>query len=121
MHEARDAVDVPVHGCVVMPGFVDSGLHLPLFESAKRSARPRRKRLDDFFNEGISLMRSCLQHGTLTAGIRAYTEMGTGGTDLIALRQLAKIGDNPVNMVRSWSYNRGVNAGRARQLPTYWL
>jgi imidazolonepropionase len=101
MQEARDAIDVPVHGCVVMPGFVDPGMQLSLFDS-KDALRPRRKRLQSFYEESVALMRGCLQHGTLTAGIRARPVNGFTGSDVALLRQMARIGNNPVNVVRAW-------------------
>ncbi len=101
MQEARGAIDVPVHGCVVMPGFVDPGIQLSLSDT-KEAARPRRKRLQTFHEESVALMRGCLQHGTLTAGVRARSLHNLTGADVSLLRQMARIGNNPVNMVRAW-------------------
>ena len=61
-------------------------------------------------------MRGCLQHGTLTAGIRARSVNSLTGSDVALLRQMARIGNNPVNMVRAWRI--GSPAGEHPSLQT---
>lgn len=55
-----------------------------------------------FYEQSLGLMRSCLQHGTLTAEVKA----SVGGTDLRSVipvfRQLAKMENHRVRMVRTW-------------------
>ncbi len=100
--EARKAIEVPVYGFVVMPGFVDPGIQLSLVSPAKNNLPPKRKKLATFYQDSVALMRSCLQHGTLTAGVGATAGTGLAGSDMAMLRQLARIGDDPVSMVRAW-------------------
>ncbi len=100
--EARKAIEVPVYGFVVMPGFVDPGIQLSLVSPSKNNLPAKRKKLATFYQDSVALMRSCLQHGTLTAGVGATSGTGLAGSDVAVLRQLTRIGDDPVSMVRAW-------------------
>jgi imidazolonepropionase len=102
LKESRGAIDVPVGGCVVMPGFVDPAIHVSLYErtSAAESV-PKRKKARNFYDESLTLIRSCLQHGTLNAQFKVYSASGSFAADVAALRTLATIGSIPVGIVRS--------------------
>jgi cytosine/adenosine deaminase-related metal-dependent hydrolase len=103
LKDARSAVQIPVHGLVVMPGFVDAGIQVSLYSTpASPKARPKRKKMADFQNESLTLLRSCLQHGTLNAQAKAFSNGGGAVADASILRQLARIGSSPVGTVRSW-------------------
>jgi imidazolonepropionase len=70
LKEVRGALQIPVHNCVVMPGFVDSSIQLSLaVPHTTGKVRRKRRKLSDFYNETLTLMRVCLQHGTLNAGV----------------------------------------------------
>jgi imidazolonepropionase len=101
LKEIRDALDIPVHNCIVMPGFVDPAIRLSLAATDNRG-RLKRRKLSDFYEESIILMRSCLQHGTLNAGIKACAGIRSLGADLAVLRQLVRIGNSPVGLTRIW-------------------
>jgi len=84
LRDARGAIDIPVHGRVVMPGFVDLGLRV--FHPSKK-----RKSFIQVRNDASALLRSCLQYGTTS------TELESGGSDdpagdLPLLRQALKVG-----------------------------
>ena len=101
---ARGAAEIDVSGAIVMPGFVDPGMHLrPSLSLTKR----KRKRISDFYEESLALMRICLQHGTLNAQVKASMQTEALDSGISLLRQLAHIGDSPVGMVRSWRMERG--------------
>jgi imidazolonepropionase len=103
LKETRGAIEIPAHQCVVMPGFVDASMQLSLLTPQGLNGTPRRRRkLRDFFNESLTLMRSCMLHGTLNAAIRARSGIHSMGADLSVLRQLARIGNNPVGLTRIW-------------------
>ncbi len=102
LKECRGAIDVPVTGCVVMPGFVDPAIHVSLYErSSFAESVPKRKKALWFYEESLALIRSCLQHGTLSAQFKVYSNGGSSSADVAALRQLATIGAVPVNTLRS--------------------
>jgi imidazolonepropionase len=102
LKETRGAVDIPVTGCVVMPGFVDPAVNVSLYERpASAESGPKRKKALNFYHESLTLIRSCLQHGTLSAQFKVYSHAGSHAADAAALRQLATIGSNPVDTVRS--------------------
>lgn len=102
LKETRGAIDISVAGSVVMPGFVDPAIHVSLYEN-KVSAESvaKRKKALNFYHESLTLIRSCLQHGTLNAQFRVYSDSSSQAADIAALRQLATIGDNPVATVRA--------------------
>lgn len=103
LKDAKTAVQIPVHGMVVMPGFVDPGIQVSLYSApTSPKARPKRKKMADFQSESLALLRSCLQHGTLNAQTKAFSNGGTAASDASMLRQLARIGNSPVGTVRGW-------------------
>ncbi|MBV9265080.1 MAG: amidohydrolase family protein [Acidobacteriaceae bacterium] len=88
---------------VVMPGFVDPNLRLTLDKGSRGSGRPaKRRKLADFYSESLSLLRSCQQHGTLNAAIKAGTDSNDWRSDISVIRRLAEVGDNPVRVLRVW-------------------
>lgn len=99
MKEVRGALDIPVHGRVVMPSFVDAGIQISLSRS-EITHKP--KRVSDFHEDSLALMRGCLQHGTVTADVKASADAGDLHADIAVLRKLSKIGDTPVRMFRTW-------------------
>jgi imidazolonepropionase len=102
LKESRGAIDIPVTGCVVMPGFVDPAIHVSLYENQlPGEASAKRKKALKFFEESQLLIRSCLQHGTLNAQFKVYSDAGSPAADVVALRQLASIGSVPVATLRS--------------------
>ena len=93
LRDARGAMEIPVHGRVVMPGFVDNGLR------AFVPSRPRRS-FTQIRDDVSTLLRDCLQHGTTSA------ELETGGSedpadDLPLLRHALKVGTED-DVVHSW-------------------
>lgn len=105
LKEARDALDIPVHGCVVMPGFIDPGLNLGLEpgETAERQTARKRKRPAELHTEALQLVRACQQHGTLAAELKASAEAEDFRSDLGVLRQLSRIGAEAANTWKvSW-------------------
>jgi imidazolonepropionase len=111
LKEARDALEISAEGAVVMPGFVDPGLHLSLHSTNGSSGK--RRKMVDFGDESLGLMRACLQHGTLNVEIKANAGTGDLRSDLTVLRQLAEIGNNPVGMIRSWRVSEPTNGDGA--------
>jgi imidazolonepropionase len=102
LKESRDAIEVSAAGCVVMPGFVDPAIHVSIYENgANAESIAKRKKALDFYQESLTLVRSCLQHGTLNAQLKVYSEGGSPAADVAALRQLTTIGSVPVGAVRS--------------------
>ena len=99
LKEARLALEIPAQGKIVMPGFVDASLNLTLDATEHPH---KRKKLGDFYDDSLGLMRSCLQHGTLTADVKACGDRLDFHSDISALRKLASIGSNPVRMMRTW-------------------
>lgn len=110
LKEVRGAIEIPVGNAIIVPGFVDPGIHLSLTDETSNHPG-KRKKMGDFYNESLALMRSCLQHGTLTAGVKANAGNGDLRADLSVLRRLAGIGNNPAGMVRSWQVSVPPNAG----------
>jgi imidazolonepropionase len=102
LKEARGAIDVPVTGSVVMPGFVDPAIHVSLYQRpVSPEAVAKRKKSLHFYQESVALIRSCVQHGTLNAQLKLYSESASPAADIAALRQLTAAGANPVGTVRS--------------------
>ena len=99
LKEARGAIQIPLPNCIVMPAFVDASIQL-----SRAVPRPRRApRLSDFHSDSLILMRSCLQHGTLNAVVKARSPMHSLGPDLSALRQIARLATSPISLLRSWA------------------
>lgn len=103
LKEARGAIEISAEGAIVLPGFVDPGLQLNLYCARNGSvSSPKRRRMADFSDESLNLMRACLQHGSLNVQVKANAGGAGLRSDLSVLRHLAEIGNNPVGMVRSW-------------------
>jgi imidazolonepropionase len=103
LKEARGALEIAANGHVVMPGFVDANLDLNLHDpSEEPEFPPKRRRMAKFYEESLALMRACLQHGTLTAEVKASSGSGHPQADAAVIKQLMKIGSNPVDMIRTW-------------------
>jgi len=102
LNQARGALQIPVPNCVVMPGFIDSSMQLSLLDQDPGKTGLRRRKLRDFYNDSLALLRSCLAHGTLNAGIRASAGVHSAGADLSVLRQLTRIGNTPIGVRRIW-------------------
>ena len=98
LKEARGAITISAEGAIIMPGFVDPGLQLSLHSGPSI----KRRRIADFADESLGLLRACLQHGTLNVQIKANSGTCDLRSDFAVLRQLAEIGNNPVGMVRAW-------------------
>lgn len=84
LREARNSIEIPAHGRVVMPGFIDLGLRAFLPSTRRRSFIQIR-------NDVATLLRGCLQYGTTSV------ELDSGGSedpadDLPLLRQALKVG-----------------------------
>jgi imidazolonepropionase len=103
LKEARTALEIDVSGCVVMPGFIDPGLRTSSAPAEFQKRGPKKTR--EIFDENLELMRSCLQHGTLTVEMKVE-EPGRCPAAVPLLRQLAKIGDNPIGMMRTWKVSQ---------------
>jgi imidazolonepropionase len=99
LKEVRGALEIPVHGRVVMPSFVDAGIHISLSRS-RTTNRP--KRASDFHEDSLALMRGCLIHGTVTADVKASADGIDYHSDVSVFRKISKIGDTPVRLLRSW-------------------
>ena len=99
LKEARGAQEIPVYDKVVMPGFADAGLHMAYSFGDKPQ---RRKKTNEFLEESLATLRSCLHHGTVLADVG--TKGGTSeASDVIsALRQLTRVGAHPVPIMRTW-------------------
>jgi imidazolonepropionase len=102
---ARGAQEIPIEGRIVTPGFIDAGLHLSLRRSETSS---QFKRIADFYEDSLNLMRLCLQHGTITADVKGSADDQKFHSDIAVFRKLAKIGSTPVRMMRTWRVNFGV-------------
>ena len=119
LKEARSATEIPVGNSIVMPGFADPNLQINLIDDAGPAARRKRRSMGDFYNDSLTLLRSCLQYGTLTAQLRASAGTGDLRADVSVLRRLAAIGDNPVGMLRAWRIDElppGTSTGKFEQV-----
>jgi imidazolonepropionase len=102
LKDVRGAINIPVPNCIVMPGFADPSIQLNLIAPSGKGTQPKRRKLSDFYNESVSLMRSCLQHGTLNAGVKASSGVHSMGADFSVLRQIARLRSTPVGLMRTW-------------------
>jgi len=100
LKDARTAIEIPANGRIIVPGFVDANLSLNLNGRAKQVHR--RKSILDFYDGSLSLLRACLQHGTLTADVKASAGGLNCNLEIALLRKLADIGSNPICTVRTW-------------------
>ncbi len=94
----RTATAIDVSGSIILPGLIDPDLRFT-FGEAKGG---RDRRVSVVQESGASLLRSCLQHGTLTAVLNVSAEAEDPRADLSLLRQATKITGNPVDIVRNW-------------------
>lgn len=107
LKEARNALEIPVNGNIVMPGFIDPRMSVGLEEGECPSSTPvKRKRWYEFHDEMLSLLRSTLQHGTVAAELKIAADPCDLRVRLAAFRQLAKIGNNPVRTICTWQIHR---------------
>ncbi len=106
LKEARSALEIPVNGRIVMPGFVDASLSLSLGDAQHAH---KRKTLTEFYDDSLSLMRACLQHGTLAADVKVGADDGEFRSDISVLRKVASIGSNPVRTIRTWRIHAAVS------------
>lgn len=97
--EARQAVEVPVQGKVVMPAFVDAGFNLSI---NRTNAVTTRKKAPEFHDEAAAVFRTSLAHGTLWAEVRARAYDNDYESVIQALRLVTKIGQNLLSVVRTW-------------------
>lgn len=104
LKEARAAIEIPADGRIITPGFVDANLSLQVHspEGSDDKHFRRRKSIVEFQEATLSLLRSCLQHGTLTADVKAFGGELHRDLDVPAFRKLADIGSNPISIVRTW-------------------
>jgi imidazolonepropionase len=103
LKDARAAIEIPANGRIIVPGFVDA--HLSLKIDSTRSGEKhfhKRKSMVDFYEGSLSLLRSCLHHGTLTADVKAGGSELNRSLDVPVLRKLADIGTNPICTMRTW-------------------
>jgi imidazolonepropionase len=103
---ARNAIDIPVNGSIVIPGFVDASLNLSVESDTGRQSLKKRKNATEFHHETLSLLRSCLQYGTLTAEVKANLDGLDRCSHFPLFRQLGRIGNNPVRMIRTCRISR---------------
>ncbi|MBV9084070.1 MAG: amidohydrolase family protein [Acidobacteriaceae bacterium] len=106
MKESRKAINIDVRGSIVMPGFVDASVTVSRDQRSLTQGSNKTKKPRQMYDDGLALMRSCLQHGTLTAEVKAGAEANDFRSDISVLRQLAKVGKNPVEMIRTWRVKR---------------
>ena len=103
LKEARGALEIAANGHVVMPAFVDAHLDLNVHDPADvPEGLPKRRALTKFYEESLALTRACLQHGTLTAEVKASAGSGNIQADAAVIKQLLKIGNNPIGLIRTW-------------------
>lgn len=127
LKEARGALEIAANGHVVMPGFVDANLDLNLQDPNEQpELPPKRRKLAKFYEESLALMRACLQHGTLTAEVKASAGCGNAHADAAVIKQLMKIGGNPIGMIRTWRIAETVpesdeGAEEYHQMLTSWV
>ncbi len=96
---ARGALEIAVNGAIVMPGFVDPAIDIG--SVAERSS-PKRTRAEDFREQSISLLRACLQHGTLSAQLAVAATNGGLYSEIGLLRNLVQMGGHPIGIHRAW-------------------
>lgn len=103
LKDVRSAIEIPANGRIVVPGFVDANLSLKIGSMRAGDKHfHRRKSMLDFGDGSLSLLRACLQHGTLTADVKASGGELNRSLDVPVLRKLSDIGNNPICAVRTW-------------------
>lgn len=105
LKEARDALEFPVAGSIIMPAFVDPNFRFSLKYSRSGGNASKRWRVADFQDATLALMRSCLQHGTMCANAKVSADTVDFGADISIMRQIARISSSPVSLTRTWSLN----------------
>jgi imidazolonepropionase len=98
LKEVRGAAEIDLNGAIVMPGLVDPAIRL----NPDPPVPMRRTKPASFYEESLSLMRSCLDYGTLTAQVRIGSSSQGARSDSAVLRQLTRIGNHPIGMTRVW-------------------
>ncbi len=101
LKQARDAIEVPVTGRILMPAFVDAALNVTFENVNASAARTHKQKIASLCSGTLALLRSCLQHGTLTAEMKAEALDSCLLSGILGLRQLAKIA-NPIRIVPTW-------------------
>jgi imidazolonepropionase len=103
LKETQGAIEIPLSNSIVMPGFVDSSMQVSLLNHTDQGKTlGRRRKLREFYNDSLLLLRSCLSHGTLNAGICVRSGLQSINADLSLLRQLTRIGNTPIGLTRIW-------------------
>ena len=100
LKESRGAIDVPVQvalSCRVLLILPSTSAFIENRRSPESVAK--RKKALKFYEESLTLIRSCLQHGTLNAQFKVYSDAWSPAADVAALRQLGTIGAVPVGTV----------------------
>src|SRR5579871_725557 len=125
LRSARDAEELNVDGCVVLPGFVDSFLSLtsalkPCFGSLQTS--PARV----LESEVLRIAKECARQGTTTIGPKSGGKSGNGTVERLELKILraqAAINDRPLSVVSVFDPVGNVPFGGANENPKYqeWL
>ena len=110
LKDARTAIEIPADGRIIAPGFVDANLSLNLETMLPAHKQVQKRKSMGYFYEGsLSLLRSCLQHGTLTADVKASAGEYDRTLSIPMLRKLAEIGSNPIFTVRTWHVSNTEN------------
>ncbi len=99
LKEARSAAEIEVTGAIILPGFVDAGMQM---RSLPDVALHKRRKVADSYTDTLSLVRSCLQHGTLNTQLKATSKTLHVDADFTLLRQMAQIGNSPIGTLRTW-------------------
>lgn len=104
LKQSKGAMTLDVSGSIIMPGLVDPDFHLTYgtSRSAGSSGSSRARRSGEVYDDSVTLMRSCLQHGTLAAVLKTSAERDDFRSDISLLRLIDKIGNSTVDMVRTW-------------------
>jgi imidazolonepropionase len=108
LKQSKGAMTLDVSGSIIMPGLVDPDFHLTYGNTHNGSASgsSRARRSGQLYDDGVTLMRSCLQHGTLAAVLKASAGRDDFRSDISLLRLIDKIGNSTVDMVRTWHLDR---------------
>lgn len=114
LKESRGALEIDVTGSIVMPGLIDAGCHVT-YSSSQNEGSSRARRPGNVYADGMELMRACLRHGTVSAMMMASAETADFKSDVAVLRQLTKMGTNPVHAIRVWDLERAPANDAERQ------
>jgi imidazolonepropionase len=105
LKEAREALEIPAHGRVVMPGFADPGLNFGLRKRGEAQRSLKKKKPAELYAEALELLRACMQHGTLAAELKVNAEPEDPRSAISVLRQLSKLHSQYLTAVNTWSVN----------------